>query len=361
MIVLIGCSGSGKSTIQKVLFDKYNFSRLVTYTTRPPRKNEVDGIDYHFISEKDFKEKQKLGFFAEVGKYREWYYGSAVEDYADDKVAVLTPHGLRQIKKNPDLNICSFYIDVPRRDRLIKILQRGDDIEEAKRRDSSDCGQFDGIEDEVDYVIKNEEYGTKPGTIAQTIVSIYKNKGNQPKKKLTILCDIDGVVNNLVECVLDNYNRKYDDNLRIEDITDYDMNKFTKPQCKNVFKEFCTENLIMRMAIPNNCGEIVRRLMKEHNFYFLTSTYPENITYKNEWLKSVFPEYNETMLIVTQDKSIVHGDILIDDCLDNMNYSAKLNILYDKPWNRSDNSGNFVRVLDWKGIEETINSVEEYL
>ena len=66
-------------------------------------------------------------------EYRGWYYGTAAEDCTDDKLAILTPHGLRQIKQLPNLNIVSFYIDVPRRDRLIKILERGDDIEEAKR------------------------------------------------------------------------------------------------------------------------------------------------------------------------------------------------------------------------------------
>ncbi len=158
MIVLVGESASGKSSIEKFLVENYGYNKIITYTTRPPRQNEVDGIDYHFISIDKFNELKDQGFFAETACYRGWLYGSAKEDYTDNKIAVLTPHGLRQISKIKDINVVSFYINVPRRDRLIKILQRGDNIEEAYRRSLSDVGQFDGIEDEVDFVINNDGY-----------------------------------------------------------------------------------------------------------------------------------------------------------------------------------------------------------
>lgn len=92
-------------------------------------------------------------------------------------MVVLTPHGLRQLKKNIDLKIISFYIKVPRRDRLIKILKRGDDIEEAYRRNLSDVGQFDGIEDEVDYVINNPGYEKGTMTMSQNVLSLAHEKG----------------------------------------------------------------------------------------------------------------------------------------------------------------------------------------
>ena len=158
MIVLVGESASGKSSIERYLVDNYGYSKVVSYTTRSPRPNEVDGVDYHFVSIEEFTKLKEQGFFAETAVYNNWYYGTAKEDCTDDKIAVLTPHGLRQISKVDGITTISFYINVPRRDRLIKILQRGDDIEEAYRRSLSDVGQFDGIEDEVDYVINNEGY-----------------------------------------------------------------------------------------------------------------------------------------------------------------------------------------------------------
>ena len=178
MIVLVGESASGKSSIEKYLVENYGYNKVVSYTTRQPRLNEIDGVDYHFVSVENFLKLKEQGFFAETAVYNNWYYGTAKEDCTNDKVAVLTPHGLRQISKVDGINVISFYINVPRRDRLIKILQRGDDIEEAYRRSLSDVGQFDGIEDEVDHVINNSGYEKTIKEMSKevkNIIDIYKS------------------------------------------------------------------------------------------------------------------------------------------------------------------------------------------
>lgn len=174
MIVLVGASASGKSSIEKYIVDNYGYNKIVSYTTRDPREGEVDGIDYHFITVKQFKELQGQGFFSETAIYNNWYYGTAKEDCTDDKIAVLTPHGLRQLKKIDGLNITSFYINVPRRDRLIKLLQRGDSIEESYRRNVSDVGMFDGLEDEVDFVIDNEGYNKSISEMADIVMNCHE-------------------------------------------------------------------------------------------------------------------------------------------------------------------------------------------
>lgn len=174
MLILVGESASGKSSIEKYLCEYFEYNKLISYTTRSPRENEQNGVDYHFISEEKFNELKSQDFFAEVGCYNGWYYGSAAEDCTNDKVAVLTPHGLRQLKKNTNLNIFTVYINVPRRDRLIKILQRGDNIEEAIRRNISDVGQFDGIQDEVDFVVDNPNYRQSVHKLSLLVNEKYK-------------------------------------------------------------------------------------------------------------------------------------------------------------------------------------------
>ena len=161
MIVIVGESASGKSTLAKEFEDWLNFKRIVTYTTRQPRQNEEEGVDYHFIDDAEFERLNKEGFFAETAEYNGWKYGSAKKDYATNAVTVLTPRGLRSVKRN-GVECTSIYLDVPRRDRLMKCLSRQDNIEEAYRRSLSDVGQFDGIADEVDYVLKNPNYEKTP-------------------------------------------------------------------------------------------------------------------------------------------------------------------------------------------------------
>ena len=179
MIILVGESAAGKSTVESILADKYGYEKTISYTTRPPRKKEKDGLDYHFISEDMFVDLFNAKYFCETGGYNGWLYGTRTSDYNENTVCVLTPHGLRQIKKNlkdSNINIYTIYIKVPRRDRLIKILKRGDDVDEAIRRIMSDVGQFDGIEDEVDFVIENPEYKVSPETIAKWIINKIKRK-----------------------------------------------------------------------------------------------------------------------------------------------------------------------------------------
>lgn len=172
MIVLVGESASGKSSIEKYLVDNYGYKKIISYTTRQPREGETNGVDYHFITRSQFRRLKEQGFFAETAVYNDWYYGVAKKDCTDDKVAVLTPHGLRQVSKIKDINVMSFYINVPRRDRLIKILQRGDSIEESYRRNLSDVGMFDGIQDEVDYVINNAEYNKSIEEMSKEILHL---------------------------------------------------------------------------------------------------------------------------------------------------------------------------------------------
>lgn len=170
MIVLVGESASGKSSIEKYLVDNYGYKKIVSYTTRAPREGEITGVDYHFVNVEQFKTLKEQGFFAETAVYNNWYYGTAREDCTNDKVAVLTPHGLRQISKIKDINVISYYINVPRRDRLIKILQRGDSIEESYRRNLSDVGMFDGIEDEVNFVLHNDGYKKSVEEMAKEVL-----------------------------------------------------------------------------------------------------------------------------------------------------------------------------------------------
>lgn len=369
MLILVGGSASGKSTIEKLLCENYGYKKVTSYTTRSPREGEVDGIHYHFITKKEFAEKQNKGFFAEVGCYNGWLYGSAVEDCTNDKVAVLTPHGMRQIKQMPEIDAICFYIKVDRRDRLIKILQRNDKIEEAKRRDSSDVGQFDGIEDEVTDIIENDSYKYSPEEMAKCVDFLYKEyMKTKCEKRLTILCDIDEVINNLVSRLIRVYNRKYEDNLTIDEMVDYDLRKFVKPECEDIFDEFCTDDLIADLEIQPKAKEVIEELSKRHNIYFLTSTFPKNIYIKDKWLKKMIPGYDSTHLIMCVNKFMVHGDILIDDYLENfarkrfIGEPVKYNLIFDKPWNRDfeeDNKKNF-RVNNWEDIYEFVKKLEEH-
>ena len=63
MVILSSPSGAGKTTITKKIQQKYqSFKISVSHTTRKPRPNEVDGVDYNFISKKEFEDLIKKEF-----------------------------------------------------------------------------------------------------------------------------------------------------------------------------------------------------------------------------------------------------------------------------------------------------------
>lgn len=127
IIVLLGASSSGKSTIESELSTHHGFSKIVSYTTRQPRNNEKNGKDYFFIDNKMFEEFLSRGLFAEFDEYSQnRLYGTLKSDYVDgDKVVVLTPNGLRQLKKNcPNEKIFTVLVEANLGTRIKRYIDR---------------------------------------------------------------------------------------------------------------------------------------------------------------------------------------------------------------------------------------------
>lgn len=157
---IVGHSASGKSTIERRL-DLLGIPRIISYTTRPPREKEVDGIDYHFISEEKFLTLFNQGYFTEHAQYRDWHYGLTLEGISyteNDYIIVVTPKGYEELLNAVGEKwIKTFFIQVHERDRLIRLAKRGDDVDEIIRRIHTDRADFKDFEFVADYVINNKD------------------------------------------------------------------------------------------------------------------------------------------------------------------------------------------------------------
>jgi guanylate kinase len=109
VILLVGESGSGKTATERAL-ERKGFKRIISYTTRPMREGEEDGVSYYFTEPMTFLELVDAGFFAEWVKYNGNYYGTAKMDCVDDRVIVVEPEGLKQLQENIELKTISFYL-----------------------------------------------------------------------------------------------------------------------------------------------------------------------------------------------------------------------------------------------------------
>lgn len=167
IIVLLGASGSGKSTIENELATHHGFEKIISYTTRQPRNGETNGREYYFTNNETFTEMLKDGLFAEYDEYsQKRLYGSLKSDYIrGNKVAVLTPNGLRQIKQNcPNDNIITVLVNANLGTRVKRYIDRCgidkfsfDDKNEIAARVERDFSMFLGLEKEVDIIVDNNE------------------------------------------------------------------------------------------------------------------------------------------------------------------------------------------------------------
>lgn len=181
IIVLLGASGSGKSTIEHELSNHYGYEKIISYTTRQPRASEENGKDYWFIDNNTFNEIKDRDLFAEYDEYSQGrMYGTLKSDYIDgNKVVVLTPNGLRKIRKNmPDAEIFAVLVEASLGTRVKRYIDRCgvntfnfDDKNEIAARVERDFGMFSGVEDEVDMIIHNDE-GTEIRDLVHEIVNI---------------------------------------------------------------------------------------------------------------------------------------------------------------------------------------------
>ena len=86
LVIISGPSGVGKDTIIRLLKDRFPDPRrhfVVTYKTRERRKGEVDGVDYHFVSEDAFRRRLADGAFLEVAEVHGHWSGTPVDQVAD--------------------------------------------------------------------------------------------------------------------------------------------------------------------------------------------------------------------------------------------------------------------------------------
>ncbi len=154
MLVLVGPSASGKTQILKILMEKYGMKKLVTYTTRPMRVNEVNGIDYHFVSKEEFLNKLENDFFFETIEYNNNFYGTSKNDFSSDKAVILEPNGLQKYIKDAKDKIKIVVLKCEENVLRNRMVFRQDRLEDIEKRINGDRVWFKpSLYDQADLVL----------------------------------------------------------------------------------------------------------------------------------------------------------------------------------------------------------------
>ena len=136
MIILSSPSGAGKTTLTKKIQQKYqDFKISVSHTTRKPRSNEVEGVDYFFINNEEFRQKIVNGEFYEHAKIFDNYYGTSrdsVNELIKNNNNVLFDidwQGTLQLSKFKELKLIKISLLPPNKKELEnRLVQRNQDI-----------------------------------------------------------------------------------------------------------------------------------------------------------------------------------------------------------------------------------------
>ncbi|MBR0510300.1 MAG: guanylate kinase [Clostridia bacterium] len=164
LFVLSGPSGCGKNTVYEALRQKMpSLAQTVSATTRPARSGEMDGVDYYFLSTREFEEKIAEDAFVEYVRYGENYYGTLkseivrLTEAGNTILLIIEVRGALRFKKLfPEA--VSIFLLPPSEDALRRrILKRGQNTPEEVEARLTIAMQELSLKDQYDYNVINDD------------------------------------------------------------------------------------------------------------------------------------------------------------------------------------------------------------
>ena len=151
-VILVGKGAAGKDHMRKILSGR-GFKYGISYTTRPPRKGEIDGKDYFFLTDEMFKAKIDQGYWYECIKFNGWYYGTSKTQFSTTcNPFIMTPQGISHIDPVDRKECTIIYLNVSekiRRNRLAARKMPGDSIDRRMAADALDFENFTDFDIEI--------------------------------------------------------------------------------------------------------------------------------------------------------------------------------------------------------------------
>lgn len=151
IIALFGPAGSGKDyLLNKILEQRDDLNGIVSFTTRPRRMGEINGVAYNFITLREFYAKVDNGDMLEASCFNDWWYGTALSSLNKNKIniGVFNVEGIRCLLDNELIEVYPIAITTKPKTRIIRQLTREEnpDIKEIFRRYDADERDFSFVD-----------------------------------------------------------------------------------------------------------------------------------------------------------------------------------------------------------------------
>ncbi|HEX7085506.1 MAG TPA: guanylate kinase [Vicinamibacterales bacterium] len=172
LFIVSAPSGTGKTTlVERLVPGVPNLVLSRSFTSRPPRPGECDGVDYNFIGRARFEEMIAAGAFLEHADVFGNYYGTSAAETervlasGQDLVLVIDVQGARQVRLRGLDSVGIFVLPPSYAVLEERLRRRSKDSEEAIRRRLATARQEVGAVGEYDYVVINDEVDTAVGRL----------------------------------------------------------------------------------------------------------------------------------------------------------------------------------------------------
>lgn len=179
---------------------------------------------------------------------------------------------------------------------------------------------------------------------------------------MVILVDMDDVIENLSVTWIDFLNMKYGTNVDRETVRDWDMSKaFPELTPEQVYSPLCDPELWRLVPPKDDAAKYMAKLINDGNeIYIVTNTDYRSVLVKmEEILFKYFPFIDWGHVIITSNKQMIRGDVLVDDGVHNLVNGEYEKILFDTPYNREFNAEahGMIRVSSWEEVYNVLTSL----
>lgn len=137
LVVISGPSGTGKGTICRALLEKNDFWLSISATTRQPRKGEIDGVNYYFLTKNEFEKKIDEKDFLEYAQVYDNYYGTpksnvlSALDSGKDVILEIDIQGALKVKETYPKGVFIFILPPSMEELKKRIINRGSETEQS--------------------------------------------------------------------------------------------------------------------------------------------------------------------------------------------------------------------------------------
>lgn len=146
---------------------------------------------------------------------------------------------------------------------------------------------------------------------------------------MTIVLDFDDVVTESLESAIELFNKDYNTKLTVNSFREWNTDSVHKD-----FRSYFYKVDYTKVKEKNNSIYWIKKLAEQHDIFIATASCVDKFKEKEQWILKNLPCVKKENILLVRNKSILNGDVIVDDAIHNLNGKFDLKLLYSTPANK---------------------------